>query len=53
MKEKGIVELANKAFNEHRRIVAPLCGFPGVEMTGADIKLALICRFKDFKRPVF
>ena len=40
MKEKGIVELANKAFNEHRRIVAPLCGFPGVEMTGADIKLA-------------
>jgi uroporphyrinogen decarboxylase len=40
MKEKNIVELSNKYFHKHRRLVAPLCGFPGVEMTGADIKLA-------------
>ena len=40
MKERDLIELANKSYNEHRRLVAPLCGFPGVELTGADIKLA-------------
>ncbi len=40
MKNKDILELSNKYFHKHKRLVAPLCGFPGIEMTGVDIKLA-------------
>lgn len=40
MKNKNILELSNKYFLKHKRLVAPLCGFPGIEMTGVDIKLA-------------
>ncbi len=40
MKRKTLAELAHAAFDEKRRLVAPLAGFPGVEMTGSTIKLA-------------
>jgi len=40
MKYKDISELSNTYFHKHKRLVAPLCGFPGVSMIGADIKLA-------------
>ena len=40
MRGKTLSELASSAFKEHRRLVAPLAGFPGVEMIGSTIKLA-------------
>ncbi len=40
MKEKRLAVLAKQAYDEGRRIVAPLMGFPGVELTGSNIKLA-------------
>ena len=40
MRGKTLSELAKSAFKEHRRLVAPLAGFPGVEMIGSTIKLA-------------
>ena len=40
MKEKRLAVLAKQAFDEGRRVVAPLMGFPGVELTGSNIKLA-------------
>ncbi len=40
MTGKTLSELAHAAFREKRRLVAPLMGFPGVEMIGSTIKLA-------------
>jgi uroporphyrinogen decarboxylase len=40
MQRKTLAELAHAAYDEGRRLVAPLAGFPGVEMTGSTIKLA-------------
>jgi uroporphyrinogen decarboxylase len=40
MKEKRLAVLAKQAYEEGKRIVAPLMGFPGVELTGSNIKLA-------------
>lgn len=40
MKEKRLAVLAKQAYDEGRRVVAPLMGFPGVELTGSNIKLA-------------
>jgi uroporphyrinogen decarboxylase len=40
MTGKTLSELAHEAFREKRRLVAPLMGFPGVEMIGSTIKLA-------------
>lgn len=40
MKEKKLAVLARQAYEEGKRIVAPLMGFPGVELTGTNIKLA-------------
>lgn len=40
MQRKTLAELAHAAYGERRRLVAPLAGFPGVEMTGSTIKLA-------------
>jgi uroporphyrinogen decarboxylase len=40
MMGKTLSELAHEAFREKRRLVAPLMGFPGVEMIGSTIKLA-------------
>jgi uroporphyrinogen decarboxylase len=40
MQAKTLAELAHGAFDERRRLVAPLVGFPGVEMIGSSIKLA-------------
>ena len=35
-----LAELAQRAYDDKRRLVAPLVGFPGVEMIGSTIKLA-------------
>jgi len=40
MKEKNLAILADRAYKEGRRLVAPLMGFPGVNMTRSNIKLA-------------
>ena len=37
---KTLASLARAAFAEGRRLVAPLAGFPGVEMIGSTIKIA-------------
>jgi len=39
--QKGqVIELVTKAHSENRRIVAPLVGFPGCDITGFSIKVA-------------
>jgi len=38
--QKPFGEMAPKAQNEGRRLVAPLVGFPGLNMTGCTVKLA-------------
>ena len=40
MKERNLAALAWTAFEQGRRLVAPLMGFPGVELIGSNIKLA-------------
>jgi uroporphyrinogen decarboxylase len=40
MRNKTLAEMAYSAFDEGRRLVAPLVGFPGVEMIGSNIKIA-------------
>ncbi|MBN1298216.1 MAG: uroporphyrinogen decarboxylase family protein [Actinobacteria bacterium] len=40
MKEKNILEIANDYYKKGRRLVAPLVGFPGVEIVESNIKLA-------------
>jgi len=40
MKERNLAVLADSAFREKRRLVAPLMGFPGVALMGSNIKLA-------------
>lgn len=40
MATRNLAELAQAAYSEKRRLVAPLMGFPGVEMIGSSIKLA-------------
>jgi uroporphyrinogen decarboxylase len=37
---KTLAELSGSAFSSGRRLVAPLAGFPGVEMIGSTIKIA-------------
>ena len=37
---KTLASIARAAFDEKRRLVAPLAGFPGVEMIGSTIKIA-------------
>jgi uroporphyrinogen decarboxylase len=36
----NLVEMAHNAYDEGRRLVVPLMGFPGVRLTGTSIKLA-------------
>ncbi len=40
MPDTSLALLARKAFEEGRRLVAPLAGFPGVELIGSTIKIA-------------
>ncbi len=40
MQTRTLADLAHSAFDDRRRLVAPLAGFPGVEMIGSNIKLA-------------
>ncbi len=40
MQTMTLADMAHKAFDEGRRLVAPLAGFPGVEMIGSNIKIA-------------
>jgi len=40
MIEKPFHEMARQAWREGRRLVAPLMGFPGLNMTGCTVKLA-------------
>ena len=35
-----LIEIVQNAYDEKRRLVAPLVGFPGVKITGSTIKLA-------------
>jgi uroporphyrinogen decarboxylase len=35
-----LAEIAHSAYSEKRRLVAPLAGFPGVEIIGSNIKIA-------------
>jgi uroporphyrinogen decarboxylase len=39
MRSTRLAELARAAYGAGRRLVAPLMGFPGVEMTGSSIKI--------------
>lgn len=40
MEERNLAVLAQRAFEQGRRLVAPLMGFPGVELIGSNIKVA-------------
>lgn len=40
MSSKTLAQHAREAYEQRRRLVAPLAGFPGVQMTGSTIKLA-------------
>ena len=40
MKKKGMIELTKDLYKEGKRLIVPLMGFPGVELTGSNIKLA-------------
>jgi len=40
MEHNRLVNIANKYYEQGKRIVAPLVGFPGVSMIGSSIKLA-------------
>jgi len=40
MIQKTLREMVHKAWDERRRLVAPLMGFPGLQLTGGTIKLA-------------
>ena len=40
MIEKLLFNLVKKAQNEKRRLIAPLIGFPGLNLTGCTVKLA-------------
>ena len=40
MKEKRLAQLSRIEHEKGKRIVAPLVGFPGVDLTGSNIKLA-------------
>ncbi|MGA2976908.1 MAG: uroporphyrinogen decarboxylase family protein [Spirochaetia bacterium] len=40
MADKTLAAIAHAAYDERRRLVAPLAGFPGVEMIGSTIKIA-------------
>jgi uroporphyrinogen decarboxylase len=40
MSQGKLVELTERAYDEGRRLVAPLLGLPGVRMSGTNIKLA-------------
>ncbi len=40
MKNNKLIELTNKSYKVGKRIVAPLVGFPGVNLTGSSIKIA-------------
>ncbi len=35
-----LAEIAQESFKQKRRLIAPLMGFPGVVLTGTNIKLA-------------
>lgn len=40
MKERILKQLTDKYYSEEKRLVAPLIGFPGVNLVGTSIKLA-------------
>jgi len=40
MKETDLVKLSHQYYQQGKRLVAPLLGFPGVELIGSNIKLA-------------
>ncbi|MDZ7836580.1 MAG: uroporphyrinogen decarboxylase family protein [Actinomycetota bacterium] len=40
MKETNLTKLSHQYYQQGKRLVAPLLGFPGVELTGSNIKLA-------------
>ncbi len=40
MQGKNIFRKVREAYNENKRLVAPLMGFPGLNMTNASVKLA-------------
>lgn len=49
MVEKIFVKMVRKATEEKRRLVAPLLGFPGLNLTGCNIKLAQQNYYEHFK----
>ncbi len=49
MQEKRLVEICQERFREGKRLVAPLMGFPGVEMVGSNIKLAQQNHYEHYK----
>ena len=40
MKRKSLIELVQEKYKKGERLVAPLLGFPGVELIGSNIKIA-------------
>lgn len=40
MKRRNLIEIVQEKYKDKRRVVAPLLGFPGVDITGSNIKIA-------------
>lgn len=37
---RNLIEIVQEKYKKHERVVAPLLGFPGVDLTGSNIKIA-------------
>jgi uroporphyrinogen decarboxylase len=40
MTRRNLIEIVQEKYKKHERVVAPLLGFPGVDITGSNIKIA-------------
>ena len=40
MIRRNLIEIVQEKYKKHERVVAPLLGFPGVDLTGSNIKIA-------------
>ncbi|MDD3519793.1 MAG: uroporphyrinogen decarboxylase family protein [Actinomycetota bacterium] len=40
MKRRNLIEIVQEKYKDRKRVVAPLLGFPGVDITGSNIKVA-------------
>jgi len=40
MKRRNLIDIVQEKYKDKKRVVAPLLGFPGVDITGSNIKIA-------------